>query len=245
MAEAFAALSIAANIAQFTEYAVAVISDCREIYGSVDGTKQENLELETIIQSIQDRHAGMMAACHRNNGQATSKRIMQLVAACEPCINGLIGTLNNIKTTDKSSLGSLRAAIVEFRYRNTLDGLKKRLLDIEDEVSREMIKIISNNQSDAMVSLRHLQEISEKGHHYTNNRLGRMQDELIRSAAELSRTQLDSSERAFANVVAKVEELLGEAKEVERDQRFLNSLDFEDLKEREDRVKNAKETTLK
>ncbi|KAH7239896.1 uncharacterized protein BKA55DRAFT_542496 [Fusarium redolens] len=191
MAEEFAALLIATNIAQFTEYALALISYCREIYESVDGAKQENLELETVIQSIQDRHNCMKATCRGSSGQAPPKRTLKLIESCEPYINSLISTLGKIKATKKSrfpKLGSLRATIVASCNFNTLRGLKKRLLVIEE-------KIESNN-------------------------------------------------RGFAEVVSNVEELVKEAEEVVRDQRFLDSLSFEDLKEREYRIKDASVTTL-
>ncbi|KAH6879467.1 hypothetical protein B0T10DRAFT_552007 [Thelonectria olida] len=237
MAEAFAGLSIAANIVQFTEYALALVSDCREIYESADGARQENLELETVIQSIHDRHSCMKTACNGTSGQGPLRKSLSF----------LISTLEKLKATNKSrfpKLGSLRAAIVASCYGNTLRGLEKRLLAIEEEVSREMIKILTDKQSDAMLSLRHLEEIIEQGHQKTDNRLSTVKGELMRNATQLSATQIESNDRGFAQVIFKVEELLKEVKEVGSDQIFLDSLNFEDLREREYRIKDAGVTTL-
>ncbi|KAJ3531811.1 hypothetical protein NM208_g8717 [Fusarium decemcellulare] len=247
MAEAFATLSIAANVAQFIEYALALISDCREIYESTDGAKQGNLELETVIQSIQDRHARIKAACSSSNGQALPKPILKLVQACEPRIKSLIGILEEIKATKKSrfpKLGSLRAAIVASCYGNTLCGLKKRLLVIEEEVSREMINVLNDKQSRMAMSLDRLRETSQEGCERIESRLNSAKAEVKKNQEHLSRTMSHSNSKAFASVVSKVEELLQEVKEVEKDQTFLNSFGFEDLREREHRIKDAGTKTL-
>jgi hypothetical protein len=52
MAEAFAALSITANIAQFVDFATQLISDGKEIYNSLDGVRNDHQALKVIIEDV-------------------------------------------------------------------------------------------------------------------------------------------------------------------------------------------------
>ncbi|KAE9369264.1 hypothetical protein N431DRAFT_469189 [Stipitochalara longipes BDJ] len=52
MAEAFAALSVAANIAQFLDYTRALISGGKEVYASLNGARNEHQTLKLIIEDI-------------------------------------------------------------------------------------------------------------------------------------------------------------------------------------------------
>jgi hypothetical protein len=52
MAEAFAAIGVAASIVQLTQYGVTLITEAREFYESASGAKDENIELEEVIRHI-------------------------------------------------------------------------------------------------------------------------------------------------------------------------------------------------
>ncbi len=147
-AEAFAALGIAANVAQFTEYALALVSDCRDIYDSAKGTTQENLEIEAVIRSVKDRHDRVKLSSSSINTQHLPRseiNILRHVKSCEPIAKALISILEGLKEKKLKAfprLDALRIALASASKAKDIRALKERLLIIENEISREILFVL-------------------------------------------------------------------------------------------------------
>lgn len=148
MAEPFAILSVVANIAQFTEYALILVSETREILASARGVTKENLEIEAIVSSIIGRHEALVQSTSSHAGNRPSSRgelaILGLAERCGPISKDMIKILEKLKAKNSSfpKLESLRAALVASTKKSTIHDLRQRLLAIEDEIGREMINIL-------------------------------------------------------------------------------------------------------
>jgi hypothetical protein len=148
MAEAFAILSVVANIAQLTEYALVLVSETREILASARGVTKENLEIEVIVRTIQERHEALVQSAASGTGNDAPSRgeraILKLADRCGPITKELLKILEkqSAKNSKFPKLESLRAALVATSNKKTIQDLKRRLLDIETQIGREMTSML-------------------------------------------------------------------------------------------------------
>ncbi|KAF8242250.1 hypothetical protein K440DRAFT_617787 [Wilcoxina mikolae CBS 423.85] len=91
MAEAFATIGIAASIAQLTDYSISIIAGALEYYESASGAKEENIELEEVIQHIKDLSEGIIAASYPTSSadslSSDERKLLELAEASKPLCN--------------------------------------------------------------------------------------------------------------------------------------------------------------
>jgi hypothetical protein len=133
MAEAFAALSIAANIAQFVDYARQLISSSKEIYNSLDGARDEHQGLKLIIEDIKNLANETRPA---NAGSYSTDEIgfRKLAAECEPLADKLLAILKDLEVPNDTrfrGLQSVRQTIRSAAKKKNIQDLQRRLVDID------------------------------------------------------------------------------------------------------------------
>ena len=192
--------------------------------------------------------------------------MLGLTAQCGPITEKLIAILDSLRAKQSKfpRLESLRAAIKATANKTKIQELKKRLLEIEDEIGRAMISIMkyglgfptssgttellirisSDGQSQIVIKLRHLEEAYELNDIQTSTLLSTLQEEPKSHASESKSQQLELSGQKLDQLLTSMSRLHEEAKAVEWEQRILDSLSFEELRERESSVKLAHEETL-
>jgi hypothetical protein len=105
MAEAFALIGLAANIAQFVEYSMVLISKVKDIYRSAEGAGKENLEIEMVVQGVSNFGANIAAAAH----QAGSRTKL---SEDEKAIHDLAGSSKDIADRLLMSIRALKLEMI-------------------------------------------------------------------------------------------------------------------------------------
>jgi hypothetical protein len=139
MAEAFAVLGIAANIAQFVGYVIQLISEGKEIYDSLHGARDEHHELEIIIKEITKLSEELQTIIPQPGistrlPSGDEKAIWLLAEECKPLADQLLHILNDLKVpTDRRFRGleTVRQTFRSAKKRKEIEELKRRLLDID------------------------------------------------------------------------------------------------------------------
>ena len=149
MAEAYALIGLAANIAQFVEYSTVLISKVKEIYRSAEGAGKENLEIEMVVQDISNLGANIAVAAHQASSRTKlsedEKAIHDLAGSSKDIADRLLMSIRALKIRDDShhrKLMSLRLAFRSIQKRKEVEELEKRLRRVQEQLNRRMIKTL-------------------------------------------------------------------------------------------------------
>jgi archaellum biogenesis ATPase FlaH len=150
MAEAFATLGIAANIAQFVSYGIQLVSTGREIYSSIEGAQDRYHELEIIIEDIKAINAETVFyndSCQVRGFLYSSDEsaILQLVGECESLADKLLVILSTLKVSKDARfrrLETLRQTLKVSVKDKDIQDLKERLLGIDDRLRARILAML-------------------------------------------------------------------------------------------------------
>lgn len=134
MAEAFAIIGLAASIAQFVDFGYKLLSGSKEIYNSVHGSKDENLDLELIVEDIKNLNKEVSTVALRSKDEVALRKLAE---ESEKLADDLLGTLQKLtarKDVLSSKLESVRVAAQSFRKRKAIQKLEERLHRIEERL---------------------------------------------------------------------------------------------------------------
>jgi hypothetical protein len=134
MAEALAALSIAANIAQFVDYARKLISHSKEIYSSLSGSLDEHQALKLIIDDIKNLAHESQPASSGQPSSADEVGFRKLAAECELLADKLLAILKDLEVKNDGRFRALQTVRQTFRgavKKKDIQDLQKRLADID------------------------------------------------------------------------------------------------------------------
>jgi hypothetical protein len=134
MAEAFVALSIAANIAQFVDYARKLISSGKEIYNSVDGARDEHQALRIIVEDIKNLSDEATPADSNSQLLPDETALRKLAAECEPLADTLLALLKDLEVPSDArfrGLHTVRQTIRSAAKKKDIQDLQRRLADID------------------------------------------------------------------------------------------------------------------
>jgi hypothetical protein len=132
MAEAFAVLSIAANVAQFVDYATQLASGGKEIYNSLDGARSEHQALKLIINDIKNLNHESQPA--NATFSPDGIRFRKLAAECEPLADKLLAILKDLEIPNDArfrGLQTVRQTIRGAAKKKDIQDLQRRLADID------------------------------------------------------------------------------------------------------------------
>jgi hypothetical protein len=134
MAEAFATLSIAANIAQFLDYARQLISHSKEIYSSLSGSLDEHQALKLIIADIKNLAQESQPASSIQPLDADKLGFRKLAAECEPLADKLLGILEDLEVPNDARFRRVQAVRQTIRgvaKKKDIQDLQRRIADID------------------------------------------------------------------------------------------------------------------
>jgi hypothetical protein len=132
------ALSLAANVVQFVDFASKIVSKGRRIYLSENGALPKNLELEVVTNDLL-----RLAQSLRNDGLSTGtlnneeKSLQTMSDECSKIAEELLRRLEKLKVkSDAKQRGwkSLRQALKSVWNKEELDELSERLLQFRDQL---------------------------------------------------------------------------------------------------------------
>jgi hypothetical protein len=129
MAEAFSILGIAANIAQYLDYARKLVSGGIEMYKSASGARDEHQALKLIVDDIISLHLCNEYRPADTGPQASIDEIAfrKLAVECEPLADKLLAILRDLEVPSGGRFRGLQTV------RQTLRGAskKKDILDLQ------------------------------------------------------------------------------------------------------------------
>lgn len=147
MAEAFLALSIAANVAQFLDYARQLISQSREIYTSLSGALDEHQALKLIIADIKSlaQESQPASSDQQSSGGADYVAFRKLAAECEPLADELLAILKDLEVPSDTrfrGLKTLRQTLKGAGKKKDIQDLQRRIADIDVRLRERASRIL-------------------------------------------------------------------------------------------------------
>lgn len=134
--EPLAALGAAAAVAQFVDFSCKILSNAREIHGSVSGATEENSSLGNATREMQ-RLTEKLITTEFHDGTEEEKLLNSLVAECRSLSSQLLALLDKIKAKDpKSKFQIIRAAAKSKLYEQEKLALQRRLDDCQLRLDR-------------------------------------------------------------------------------------------------------------
>lgn len=247
MAEAFAALSIAANIAQFVVYAKQLISGGKEIYSSLDGAQNEHEALKAMIEDIRHISDDADLLPPPTLASPDEKRLLILAAQCEPVADELMGILKDLEVPHDArfrGLQSVRQTIRSSMKKKTIQDLQRRLEDIDGHLRYRTLRMLQGKHySNVMSAINTLTQKNVRLKVNTDLKLEKLRSDIVMiltkqgNASATGHTGLDSLSEKLLTLAA-------EGKKVEAEQKILESLIFEEMYQREETIKDAHKSTL-
>ena len=139
MAEAFLVLGIAANIAQFVGLGLQLVSQGKEIHGSIHGAPDAHLDIQVIADDIRnvavELEASTLQSRSLTSPPSSDQAALTLLAArCQPLAEELLRVLEDLKVRKSARFRTLEAVRQTFRSAtksNDVQELKGRLLDLD------------------------------------------------------------------------------------------------------------------
>lgn len=132
--EAVAALGLAANILQFIEFGVVILSKGREIHTSINGTLVENVTIEAAVNHLKDTLARLQAY-----PTIRSPAAQKLRTECDRLINDILGALDKAKSKcSPSKWKSLRKALKSVRSKSQIEQWLRQLESLRGEYNTEL-----------------------------------------------------------------------------------------------------------
>jgi hypothetical protein len=141
MAEAIAALSLAANIVQFIDFGTRVLSNGHSLYKSGSGRKvlDENQEIKIIAQSLNQLVQGLTSSEASTNPSSGVSQIeinlRKLAAQCSDIASELLRAVGKLDVQGKSGRwDSFRTALKSVLAESKIEKIRQRLDKFRQEI---------------------------------------------------------------------------------------------------------------
>ncbi|PMD63535.1 uncharacterized protein K444DRAFT_626616 [Hyaloscypha bicolor E] len=249
MAEPFTVLSIAANIAQFLGYGLQLLSDGKEMYNSLHGALDEYHELEAIIEDIRNISNETKHLSGHSIGENT---IRKLAAECMPLAEKLLGILNDLKVPNDARFRGLKTLHQTFRSagkKKEIQILKHRLMDLDMRLRTRTSwmlqrQVIVNCHSDVMSAIDSLAHVDDGLKLNLTSNLNQLRIDILEKLQVPATSNARGKDFGLDSLSKELLSFLDEGKRVKHQQDVLQSLVFEEMKQREETIKDAHEMTL-
>ncbi len=151
------ALSVAASVVQFVDFAGKIVSKGKDIYESSDGALQENLSTETVTVRLREkilalessrRWAKQITVRPEKAHQEAAQRDQRLDEICKDCSNlsknllHQLGELKVPKGSEHRRWKSFRQALKSVWSKDEIDAISARLRDLRDELDSEVLDLL-------------------------------------------------------------------------------------------------------
>lgn len=145
MAEAFAALSIAANIAQFVVYAKQLLSGAKEIYNSLEGATDEHQALKVIIEDIRQLSDETTPPPLGPRASDDEKALLILARQCKPVTDTVLEILKDLEVPRNARFRRWQSLRQTFRSA----AKKKKIRELQGTL--EKIDVRMRNRASRML----------------------------------------------------------------------------------------------
>ncbi|KAF7515240.1 hypothetical protein G7054_g14678 [Neopestalotiopsis clavispora] len=261
--EAIAALGLAANIVQFTEYAVKLVFETREVYASGRGTTEEVQTLAAISENLKS------LASNIDTRGARSLGLQNLISQCQNIAKQLLSAIDSLQVRgDKTAWKSFVVALRAVRRQGDIEKLRRQIGELQNSLLLQLQSIIFDRQSKLLQAFSSLQERTD------NVDLNRRQELLdiknslrlaveeikndarlhrgnvqsynkkLRKAQEVTLEDVEEFSKRLNRIRAAADDAVRDADRISQEQRCLQSLRFEEIQRRYKTVESAHKDTF-
>ena len=145
------AISLAANIAQFLDYATKLVSKGHALYKSSEGALAENLDLEAIANSLTDVNSRVVQSYCRIPGTASStattsvldqQSLKSIAESCDKVAKQLLDILQRLKVQGSHrKWKSVRQAFKSVWNKAHIDDLRKRMEGYREQMIFHLVAV--------------------------------------------------------------------------------------------------------
>ncbi|KAF2497243.1 hypothetical protein BU16DRAFT_538344 [Lophium mytilinum] len=190
--DAFAAIGLAANIAQFIEYIVKLTSESRAIYASSSGASDNSDSILSITQDLNRFVSGLVV---HGSTSPSDPAVVSLAQSCQDEAGKLITLLNGLRGTGKSrKWESFRQAVKTLGKKEKIGEMQRRLDSYRGLLTIHLVRMVSDSQSSVLQEMKTLASTSSRLNLHTADQLNQLQsmmdDIKIKSEEANSKTML-------------------------------------------------------
>lgn len=146
MAEAWAIVGVAVNIATIVDHGLKLVSAAISAHESIHGTTREIATLNILLDDIQDTNSRLQET-QLSTGQLQSDgpSLRNLAKECDSLVKELrliMGKLMIREEAASRTIESGRVAIQSWWKRKDIESIKERLLEVEDRLKHAVTRIL-------------------------------------------------------------------------------------------------------
>ncbi|KAH9213046.1 hypothetical protein DL95DRAFT_238642, partial [Leptodontidium sp. 2 PMI_412] len=149
----FSALSVAACVVQFVDFASKIVSKGRQIYKTTDGVLRENAEAETVTIRLQELSKKVKDSIRAGNAtelisvdsEEVQNQHIRLQEICKECTE--LGNLKVPKGSESRKWKSFRHALKSVWSKQALDSMAKRLETLRGELHTHILALVREKVS--------------------------------------------------------------------------------------------------
>ncbi|KAF6807151.1 hypothetical protein CPLU01_15829 [Colletotrichum plurivorum] len=247
MAEAFAALGIAANIFQFLELGLKTTRSIIATYRSVDidGLAQHTADLSLTSSDFREQCSQLKTDIEIAKDSSLVSLLTRCVATAED-INKEIGSLKIPKSKRFKKWSRIWFGLKASRKSSKIEGLQADLVEMRDQICIRLQGLVYEHQRTLSRSMGTLGEVSKAWNTATTQRLDEMGRQIgdLLAAHMTSATDSDRSDSEFVKLAATLKRFASEAKNHGLVRAILESLHFAEIKERQNEIPEAHQNTF-
>ncbi|RWA06363.1 hypothetical protein EKO27_g8741 [Xylaria grammica] len=263
------ALSVAAGVVQFVDFAFRLVSGTREIMKSRSGFACDVNTLDAIARDA----LGLSGALAASPSLASSNTTLQaLVRECKTIADDLLAVLDKLRANEKKKWSCFVAAVRTVWSKGKVDEFVTRLGKVQTQISTHMHFLLLNYMNMQSVQIYALRENAQRLGMEDQNRIVKLRDVVVtrleRLSKEASKTQEDVQRLMeslesnapkqttdhpthsglsldLTNYFSRVIKQLAEEQSLmTMNQEFLESLYFSKIKARERKIESAHAKTF-
>ncbi|KAK7934644.1 P-loop containing nucleoside triphosphate hydrolase [Apiospora marii] len=247
--EPVTALSVSAAAVQFFGVVVKATALCREIRDNADSATDHNRDLEVSVRELQDVQA-QLANAAQSSKPSTRRRIASCVAKCNQESNDLLGLLEEVRGAGKNR-STLKNVCRALRNSRKIEKLERSLLSKRDSLHGVLQQENWHLSESQETKLREILE----GLSQINVVIGEaLKGKTIQIMNGLNQTDSDmktlfaqsesNASRRHNQTVSETQRRFEESEAKENVERFLQTLFFPEILERQSQIKGAAPGTL-
>jgi hypothetical protein len=135
MLDPLTALGLAGNIVQLVDFSSKIVGKARDIYKSADGSLPENLDAETVAQSLRVLYSNI-APQLVSPSSVQEETLNELCIGCDNIAKELLQALGRLKIQGKKTKWkSMRQALKSVSSKEELDVISKRLANYREQLN--------------------------------------------------------------------------------------------------------------
>jgi hypothetical protein len=139
------AVGLAGTVVQFVSFAHEIVSLGKEIYKSPTGSKQESMEIGTMLKDLSELHQSLCYSWRQDASQRSREEntLFSLVKQCEPINNELQRVLRSLEIQGTHrKWKSLRTAVKLVWKEGEINDLEKRLRRLQRQIDSHLVSDI-------------------------------------------------------------------------------------------------------